>query len=521
MALSNDILYEFAKITNDNVNQKTENTVYGTAVEYDGGIYVRLDGSDRLTPITTTTDIVPGDRVMVLIKNHTATVTGNISSPSARLDEVKEVKKNVENVGSKISEFEIVIANKVDTEILNAEKARIDALTAENVTIKEQLTANTASIDTLEADNATINEKLTANEADITNLKTNKLDVTIAEAKYATIENLNATNTYVYNFEATYGEFAALTATRLDAHQAFIDNADLKYANIDFSNIGKAAMEYFYSQSGLIENVVVGDAAITGKLIGVTLSGDLIEGNTIVAEKLVIKGTDGLYYKLNTDGITTETEQTDYNSLNGQIIKANSITASKIAVDDLIAFDATIGGFNIGENSLYSGVKDSVNNTTRGVYLDTDGQIAFGDSTNFIKYYRDQNGDYQLEITAKSIKFGVGGTSVEEAIDDLKDEIATLLHIESSRGMIFRSDQVSTVLSVVIYHGTQRITDSTTLKATFGSSAYLQWKWRKINDETYGIISASDSRFSDDGFTFTLSSEDVDTKVTFMCELIV
>ena len=38
---------------------------------------------------------------------------------------------------------------------------------------------------------------------------------------------------------------------------------------------------------------------------------------------------------------------------------------------------------------------------------------------------------------------------------------------------------------------------------------------------SYGIISASDTRFSDNGFKFTLSPEDVDTKVTFMCELIV
>jgi hypothetical protein len=36
----------------------------------------------------------------------------------------------------------------------------------------------------------------------------------------------------------------------------------------------------------------------------------------------------------------------------------------------------------------------------------------------------------------------------------------------------------------------------------------------------FGTISASDSRLSQDGFYFTLSPEDVDVKVTFMCELI-
>ena len=64
----------------------------------------------------------------------------------------------------------------------------------------------------------------------------------------------------------------------------------MKYASIDFSNIGIAAMEKFYSESGLIKNVVVGDQTITGELVGVTIKGDLIEGNTIKADKLVIKG---------------------------------------------------------------------------------------------------------------------------------------------------------------------------------------------------------------------------------------
>ena len=133
-----------------------------------------------------------------------------------------------------------------------------------------------------------------------------------------------------------------------------VGDLSAKYANIDFSNIGKAAMEYFYSQSGLIENIVVSDGTITGNLIGVTIKGDLLEGNTVVADKLVIKGSDGLYYKLNTDGVKIEAEQTEYNSLNGSIITAKSITATKISVDDLVAFDATIGGFNISNDLLYT-----------------------------------------------------------------------------------------------------------------------------------------------------------------------
>lgn len=420
MALSSDLISQFVQITQEKKESK-ETTVYGTIVEYNGGKYVRLDGSELLTPISTTADALEGERVTVMIKDHTALVTGNISSPSARTDTVKEI-------GTKISEFEIVIADKVSTERLEAEIARIDTLVAENVTIKERLDANEANIKTLTADNATINGKLTAAEAEIETLKTTKLDAEVAEITYATITSLEATDAHINNLEAAYGEFQDLTTNRLTAAEASIKDldanklsatdADLKYANIDFANIDMAAVEKLFSESGIIRNLVVSSGQITGELVGVTIKGDLIEGGTIVADKLVVKGEDGLYYKLNTDGVSIESEQTEYNSLNGSVITAKSITATKISVDDLVAFDATIGGFNITESSLYSGVKSSVDNTTRGIYLDKEGQVAFGDANNFLKYFKDTDGKYKLEVSAQSIKFSASNKNLETALSE-------------------------------------------------------------------------------------------------------
>ena len=100
-------------------------------------------------------------------------------------------------------------------------------------------------------------------------------------------------------------------------------------------------------------------------------------------------------------------------------------------------------------------------------------------------------------------------------------EAAVLLHIESSRGSVFKNNAVSTVLSVVIYHGKERIEDAETPRKTFGSGAYIQWKWQRLEEETYGIISSGDPRIRNDGFSFALSPDDVDVKVTFLCELIV
>lgn len=541
MALSHELISQFAKIVKDDKKQSSESTVYGTVVtDGNGNKYVKIDGSDQLTPLTdserpsadsTTASANEGERVSVLIKNHTATVTGNVSSPSVRSEDFK----NLDDQVTDIKKFDIVIAERVQAnegyiKKLQTDKADVGDLTAANAKITE-----------LETKKASV-EDLNAAKAEITDLKTTKLDTEVANATYATIKNLDATNANLENLDATYGQFQELATNKftaidadikkLDTEKLSATTADAKYATIDFSNIGMAAIQKLFTDSGIIGDLVVSEGHITGKLVGVTIIGDLIEGGTVKADKLVVLGEDGLYYKLNTNGVTTTAEQTEYNSLNGSVITAKTITAEKVKVDDLVAFDATIGGFNITNSSIYSGAKESVTNTTRGIYLDKNGQISFGDADNYIRYYKASDGTYKLEISADSIsiKSGESGesTSLDVAIEDIKsdvdslrNEITTLLRIESSRGTVFKNDQVATVLSVVIYHGTKRITNSESMKSTFGSSAYLQWKWQRLDDASFGIISSSDSRFGDDGFTFTLSPEDVDTKITFMCELIV
>ena len=539
MGLSNELIESFVKIANDDSNKKkADTTVMGTVVKYNDKDYVKLDGSELLTPVDSTIVSQNGDRVMVLIKDHTATITGSTSSPSASNKDLNDTKTEI---GSKISEFEIVIADKVSTKEFDSEKGRIDDLLAENVRIKEKLTATEADIGELTADNVTINEQLTAANASIENLNTKKLDAEVADLTYATTDNLNATNASVNNLTSNYGEFKELATNKFTANEAAINSletnklntteAELKYANIDFANINQAAIKKVFSESGIIKDLIVSEGKITGELVGVTIKGDLIEGGTVKADKLVVKGSDGIFYKLNVEGgatTTTEVSEEDLkNGLSGSIIVAKSVTAEKIAVDDLVAFGATIGGFEITSKSLYSGVKSSVNNTTRGIYLDKDGQFAVGDSNNFFKYYKDTDGNYKLEISAKSIKIGSSNKTVETTInemqkdvDSLRDEITTLLRIESSRGTVFKNNAVSTVLSVVIYHGKQRIIDSEAMKTAFGGAAYLQWKWQRLDDNSFGVISSSDSRIGANGFTFTLSPDDVDTKVTFMCELI-
>lgn len=495
----------------------------GTTVEYNGKTYVKIDGSELLTPVHTTTAVKPGERVTVTIKDHTATVTGNLTYPSAR-------DSDVQNISSQISEFEIVIADKVSTGELDAQIARIDELRAENVSIKGRLDAGEASIGELEADNVTIKETLTANKASIDDLEATKIDAEVVVTTYATIKDLEVANADIYNLNANYASFKTTTTEKLTAIDASITDLDVKklnateaeitYANIDFSNIDMAAIEEFFSKSGIIKDLVVDNQTIAGELVGVTIKGDLIEGNTIVADKLVIKGEDGLYYKLNTNGVSTTGEQTDYNSLSGTVIQAKSITAEKIAVEDLVAFGATIGGFHITDDSIYSGVKTGPLNTTRGVYMDNDGQFSLGDANNFFRYFKDSNGDYKLELSASSLKFTTTGTSVLDELDGLRDELAIALYIDSSQGTMIDSSTTSTVLSVTVYRGSQRITDIETLHSVIGETAYLEWSSKGVNNTSYVTIPSSDSRISNDGFTLTLDQADVGAKTTYTCTLI-
>ena len=84
MGLSSELLSQFAKATKDKSIKKSETIVYGTIVDSNGVKYVQLDGSDILTPMASTTNIESGERVPVMIKNHMAIVTGNLTSPAVR-----------------------------------------------------------------------------------------------------------------------------------------------------------------------------------------------------------------------------------------------------------------------------------------------------------------------------------------------------------------------------------------------------------------------------------------------------
>lgn len=94
MDLSRSLLKEFAAITNDSSNEKPKsNYVRGTVKMVSDKKYVQLDGSESLTPLLETVDVQDGDRILVSIENHTATVMGNFTFPPSARKEQEAIDK--------------------------------------------------------------------------------------------------------------------------------------------------------------------------------------------------------------------------------------------------------------------------------------------------------------------------------------------------------------------------------------------------------------------------------------------
>ena len=406
MALSKNLISDFVKATTDDKKTAEETTLYGTIVEYNGSKYVRLDGSDMLTPYTATVAAKAGERVRVSVGKHSATVTGNVSSPAARTGDVEEL-------GRKVDTFDVVVANKATIKDLEVERARVDDLVADNVVIKNQLTADSAEIKDLKADNVDIKGKLTARDAEIENLKANKIDAEVVSANYATIKNLEATQASVKELSANKANITDLTAAtgridNLESKNIETDNLVAKKADIDLANVNNAWINKGVLKDGSIGSAAIHEGAVTNAKIAdatieaakiKSINADSIVAGTIKTERLIIAGPDGQDSIVKAINIANGVSEAE---VNGQKIQAASID-----VVDLSAFQAKIAQFDMSQNAIYSG-KLAINDPTSGVYISTTG-FGLGDGAltskkeSPIQMYAD--GVFKLKGKNSSLEF--------------------------------------------------------------------------------------------------------------------
>lgn len=418
MTLPKELIDKFVAISTPPKEENPETTMYGTLTKQGENYFVTLDGAydGMLTPVSVTVDAVSGERVVVLMKNHQALVIGNTSSPSATEGTV------------------VTKVNEVRAEYIAADEILANDISAANADITE-LNSKTATIETLVAGKVSASE-LEATEARLESIIADKIDAEDVEATYATITSLNATNANVSSLTTRTAAVETLAAGKVSAEQVAAE-----YAKIDFANIGTAAVEKLFSESGMIADLVMEDGHVTGELNAVRVNGDLITAGTIAADRIIVRGEDGLYYELHKATLSeaeieseTEDDKTIYqNGLDGRSLVASSVTADKIFVSDLSAFGATIGGFNLDTESISSIGKDNPESAAPGVYMDANGQFSVGNGDAYLRFVKlpnsgdDDDEKYELKVAASAIVFTVSspetGDISEETLDKRLEDV--------------------------------------------------------------------------------------------------
>lgn len=135
-------------------------------------------------------------------------------------------------------------------------------------------------------------------------------------------------------------------------------------------------------------------------------------------------------------------------------------------------------------------------------------------TSNAVKINLDANAYTNLALSNQSVALkGDVDTAMEAA------KTAAVLKLDSSKGSLFKNDAISTDLNVTIFYGSHTIINLPQLQEHMGPGAYLEWYWRREEDEEFGIIVSTDARISNGGFTLTVSPADVDNKTVFQCVL--
>ena len=251
----------------------------------------------------------------------------------------------------------------------------------------------------------------------------------------------------------------------------------------------------------------------------------------------VIKDSHGYKILLANDGLKVYDAAGNLVSTFGENITLSSLRSQYIGGENAyIVFNAQDGSINIGGSRVTIGGSKTLTQMLDDIAAAvTNVEVQYAAGTSPTEAPESgwsastpiwQEGQYIWQRTATT-KNGTTAYSNTACIqgaagsDGQDGEDATLLKIDSSRGVLFKSNNFSTVLTVTIYKGGKRITNASAMHAEYGAGAYLQWYWRKFDDSDWRTMLVSDSHITDDGFTLTITPDDVDEKIVFKCDLIV
>lgn len=109
---------------------------------------------------------------------------------------------------------------------------------------------------------------------------------------------------------------------------------------------------------------------------------------------------------------------------------------------------------------------------------------------------------------------GDGMTATSEAVP-LTGEDGAVIELLPSNGSTFRRKGETTTIHAAVVQGAERMADIGALRKAFGQGASVKWEERQAGSPAWTEIAATDSRIGDDGFSFTVSEEDVNKDATY------
>ena len=396
MSLPNYLISQFAKATNDTKKRSKETVIaYGTTVRYNNATFVKLDGSEILTPVTSTADTIPGERVMVTIKNHAATITGNITSPAARTGDVNQLNQDVNG------------AEKVATNFLNLTDDlglivgdRTGDRLAGNIQLKAEVGGASISL----RDGTTILTKFSAT----------------SKAFSGVTSTSDSSGSSTITTEDEDGTEASETIT--DVEQTVYTSQTKPVVKFESPNP-------IYFSSGITTNkILISDDSFISN-VNLTLNGRIFDANgKAVLEPITSNGNLSIGYGRYKAATTTST---DYSTLYGNKVRLYTKNGAQIIQDGRIAFETLNSKGNMalgyhlkkkgsGNLNLYGG--DAVNIYAKSASIaDSTGSSCFqakneaGNTT--LGYARYANGGETNVYggTALNLQAASGGTIVAKS----------------------------------------------------------------------------------------------------------
>lgn len=353
MSIDRSILSEFIKATNDNKETK-QTQLYGTVVTQGNSKCVKIDGSEIVTPVRSITDIKDDERVMVSIKDHMATVTGNMTNPSVGND-------RVEFTEGKIDKFDHLFAGNITAENIAANSITADKILAGSITT-DKLMAESIIADKIAA-NAIESKHIKADTIESSHIKTNTIESDHIQSNTINSNHINSntiTSDHIVAGSITSENIATGTIT---AGSGIIAEGAIGSAQISSLDVAKL-------ESGTIDTSKIYIAGADGHL---QLKGNRLQVFDGLGDKAIERVSvgdvngDGSKFGLRVRGVDGETILLDENGVTSEGITDGSITNNKISDD------ANIDGAKLNINSVVSKINEDGTETIQGTKIEVDG----------------------------------------------------------------------------------------------------------------------------------------------------